>query len=47
MELENFRAFNFALVYHKKYGFIGAFKEYKRQREGLRKIRERLRKNKK
>ena len=41
---ENFRAFNFALIYHKKYGFVGAFKEYKRQRGELNQIGERLKK---
>lgn len=41
---ENFRAFNFALIYHKKYGFKGAFEEYKRQREELNQIREKLKK---
>ncbi len=29
--MDNFKAFNFALIYYNKYGFVGAFKEYKRQ----------------
>jgi len=41
-KIENFRAFNFALIYHKKYGFIGAIKEYKKQRKQLNKIRVKL-----
>lgn len=39
---QNFRAFNFSLIYHRKYGFFGAYKKYKKQREELNRIREKL-----
>ena len=40
--MNNFKAFNFALIYYNKYGFVGAFKEYKRQRQQLRDFRVKL-----